>query len=98
MLTKDMIKFIVMTIFVLLPLAVFAQTETTAQPPSNYGQESAGLSEDNPYLIANLANLRWLLETQTPHKQTANNNIFKKIEKPLDKKNNYIFLLVKVNL
>ena len=38
--------------------------ETIAEPPSNYHEENAG-SEDNPFLIANLANLRWLSETQS---------------------------------
>jgi hypothetical protein len=36
--------------------------ETVAETPANYGQVDAG-SAENPYLISNLANLRWLSET-----------------------------------
>ena len=36
-------------------------SETQPQRPSNWGQEGAG-TESNPYLISNLANLRWLSE------------------------------------
>ncbi|MCL2065508.1 MAG: hypothetical protein FWG98_14205, partial [Candidatus Cloacimonetes bacterium] len=36
--------------------------ETLAEAPSNFHDEDAG-SEENPFLIANLANLRWLSET-----------------------------------
>ena len=35
--------------------------ETLPEPPSNFNEENAG-TEQNPYLIANLANLRWLSE------------------------------------
>ena len=38
-------------------------SETTAQPPSNYNEANAG-TEANPFLIHNLANLRWLSENQ----------------------------------
>ena len=36
--------------------------ETLAERPSNFHDVDAG-SENNPFLIANLANLRWLSET-----------------------------------
>ena len=36
--------------------------ETLAEPPSNFHESNAG-SEENPFLISNLANLRWLSET-----------------------------------
>ena len=35
--------------------------QTIAIPPSNYDDPDAG-TESNPYLISNLANLRWLSE------------------------------------
>jgi len=44
----------------------FALTRTTtAQPPSNLNAPGAGLSEENPLLISNLANLRWLSENES---------------------------------
>ena len=36
--------------------------ETQAEPPSNFNDSNAG-SANNPYLISNLANLRWLKES-----------------------------------
>ncbi|MCL2063174.1 MAG: T9SS type A sorting domain-containing protein [Candidatus Cloacimonetes bacterium] len=39
-------------------------SETFAEPPSNFYEHNAG-SEENPFLIANLNNLRWLSETET---------------------------------
>ena len=50
----------IIIIFMML-IAVAINCETTAEPPSNYGQENAG-TEENPFLISNLANLRWLSE------------------------------------
>jgi len=47
----------VCVIMITIPLL----TETVAESPSNYDTEGAGL-EHNPFLIANLANLRWLSE------------------------------------
>ena len=38
-------------------------SETTAEPPANFNETNAG-TETNPFLISNLANLRWLSETQ----------------------------------
>ncbi|MCL2063176.1 MAG: T9SS type A sorting domain-containing protein [Candidatus Cloacimonetes bacterium] len=38
-------------------------SETLAVPPSNFYEHNAG-SEENPFLIANLRNLRWLSETE----------------------------------
>jgi len=48
--------------------------QTTAEVPPNYADEDAG-SIENPYQISNLANLRWLSETEefyatTPQQQT----------------------------
>ena len=49
----------------LITIALFFTTalycQTTAQPPSNYSDQNAG-TEVNPFLISNLANLRWLSE------------------------------------
>jgi len=36
--------------------------QTIAEPPSNFDDPTAG-TEENPFLISNLANLRWLSET-----------------------------------
>ena len=49
------------SIFVLLSISLMGLT--IAAHPSNYLEENAGTSE-NPFLISNLANLRWLSETQ----------------------------------
>jgi len=53
---------ILMILLMILSVTMFAQT--VAEPPSNYDEPDAG-TEQNPYLIANLANLRWLSETVT---------------------------------
>ena len=37
-------------------------SQTVAEPPSNFDEPNAG-TEENPFLISNLANLRWLSET-----------------------------------
>jgi len=42
---------------------VALMSETVAMIPSNYNSENAG-TEDNPFLIETLANLRWLSETK----------------------------------
>jgi len=39
-------------------------SQTVAEPPANFNQPNAG-TEENPYQIANLANLRWLSETES---------------------------------
>jgi len=39
-------------------------SQTVAEPPANFDEPNAG-SEDNPYQIATLANLRWLSETES---------------------------------
>jgi hypothetical protein len=54
---------IIAMLILLVPIAVFTM-ETVAETPANYGQVDAG-SAENPYLISNLANLRWLSETRS---------------------------------
>ena len=52
-------------VLIILALSFICSTlsgETIAAPPSNFNEENAG-TEENPYLISNLANLRWLSET-----------------------------------
>jgi len=56
---------VILLIFILLILAMRTsplQSETIAEAPSNYNDYNVGTAE-NPFLIANLANLRWLSET-----------------------------------
>jgi len=60
MITKNSKKILVLAAILFLHIALFGQT--TALPPSNFGDADAGTVE-NPYLIANLANLRWLSES-----------------------------------
>ncbi|MCL2063710.1 MAG: T9SS type A sorting domain-containing protein [Candidatus Cloacimonetes bacterium] len=67
--TKINLILIVIAIFMLYSNSLFCQThnwsrqnETLAQLPSNYDDVDAG-THFNPYLISNLANLRWLSET-----------------------------------
>jgi hypothetical protein len=66
-------------LLLLVPIAVYAM-ETVAIPPSNYSDVNSGTAE-NPYLISDLPNLRWLSETRSVwgsdtqrfyFKQTAN--------------------------
>ena len=73
-LKKSMILFVVLYF-----LMASLHSETVATPPSNFFDADAG-SVQNPFMIANLANLRWLSETQdmwgsdnqkTHFKQTA---------------------------
>ena len=52
-------KLIILVIFITLYATL--SSLTIAQPPSNYNQSNAG-TQENPYLISNLANLRWLSE------------------------------------
>jgi len=52
-------------VIILLIMSVVLMSETVAEPPSNFSEPGAGLSVDNPYLISNLANLRWLSETMS---------------------------------
>ena len=50
------------TLFTLILLISFATQLLfcqTSEPPSNFNEENAG-TEENPYLISNLENLRWL--------------------------------------
>jgi len=65
-------------LYFMLMLLAFSLTplvsQTTAQVPPNYTDENAG-TEENPYQISNLANLRWLSETEEfntvyPERQT----------------------------
>ncbi|MCL2062939.1 MAG: T9SS type A sorting domain-containing protein [Candidatus Cloacimonetes bacterium] len=57
--------FFVFVIAMVFYVGLFSlHTETLAEPPSNFHEENAG-SEENPFLIANLANLRWLSETRS---------------------------------
>jgi len=53
--------FLLLIIFTLVLIASLS-SETLAIPPLNYGEGDAGTIR-NPYLIDNLANLRWLSET-----------------------------------
>ena len=52
-------------VLIILTLLVFnyLSGETLPLPPDNYLAPGAGFSSDNPYLINNLAHLRWLSET-----------------------------------
>jgi hypothetical protein len=52
----------IFTIFVTLLIGALLTAQTVAEAPANFHEENAG-TEDNPYQIANLANLRWLSET-----------------------------------
>jgi len=54
-------KKLVLLLYIILT-ALQLMTETLAEPPVNYGDVNAG-TVNNPFLIANLANLRWLSET-----------------------------------
>ena len=60
MIIQNYKKVLVLAAILFLYIALFGQT--TALPPSNFGDADAGTAE-NPYLIAHLANLRWLSET-----------------------------------
>ena len=55
---KEQMLLLILLVF---SLSLFSLTE--ASIPDNYSEENAG-SEENPYKISNLANLRWLSETQ----------------------------------
>ncbi|MCL2063970.1 MAG: T9SS type A sorting domain-containing protein [Candidatus Cloacimonetes bacterium] len=57
-----MIKICFIVLISMFMLVYPAFSETLAEPPSNFHDHNAG-SEENPFLIANLANLRWLSET-----------------------------------
>ncbi|MCL2063971.1 MAG: T9SS type A sorting domain-containing protein [Candidatus Cloacimonetes bacterium] len=57
-----MIKIYFIVLISMFMLVYPAFSETLAEPPSNFHDHNAG-SEENPFLIANLANLRWLSET-----------------------------------
>lgn len=52
----------VVVLIVLMLCIVLLGAETSVMEPSNFNDSNAG-SEENPYLIANLSNLRWLSET-----------------------------------
>jgi len=56
----EVTKCMALMVMALLMMPLFC--ETLAAPPSNYGEVNAGTAE-NPFLIENLANLRWLSET-----------------------------------
>jgi hypothetical protein len=68
------------TIMIALTITTLFAQGVTPQPPANYGQPGAGLSEANPYLIANLANLRWLSETTSVWGTTASPRYYKQTE------------------
>jgi hypothetical protein len=53
---KNIIFFLILTLFTVV------SAMTPLLPPSNYDNHNAGTAE-SPYLISNLANLRWLSET-----------------------------------
>ena len=64
------IIFLIFICFAFIPLFC----ETLAEPPLNFHEENAG-SEENPFLISNLANLRWFSETPDVwgrHPETTN--------------------------
>ena len=63
-------------IALLLTCFALIHSETTAQPPSNFGEETAGKSF-NPFLISSLANLRWLSETESVWGSSTNRVFFK---------------------
>jgi len=54
---------IILILMVILPFTSVLYAQTVAEPPANYDDENAGTIE-NPYQITNLANLRWLSETE----------------------------------
>ena len=59
-----MIKKIFLLAFLLIIgylVSITLVAQTTPEPPDNYNEIDAG-TEQNPYLISNLANLRWLSE------------------------------------
>ena len=51
-------------VIILLIMNVVLMSETVAEHPSNYFDEKAG-TEENPFFISSLANLRWLSETHS---------------------------------
>jgi hypothetical protein len=51
-----------MLVLIISMVTFYLVAETLAEPPSNYYEEGAG-TEAYPFLISNLANLRWLSET-----------------------------------
>ncbi len=55
-------KILLIILFLYVIQAVYCETETQAQQPQNYNEPNAGM-EENPLIIENLANLRWLSET-----------------------------------
>ena len=69
--SKKLMKCLMM--ITILFMSISLMSETVAQPPSNYETEGAG-TENNPFLISNLANLRWLSETKKYWGSPAFNN------------------------
>jgi hypothetical protein len=59
--SRNIVKTSVLSLILLLSFTLLL-SETLAEPPSNFHESDAGTAS-NPYLIANLANLRWLSET-----------------------------------
>jgi hypothetical protein len=55
-------KILLIILFLYVVQAVYCETETQALQPQNYNEPNAGM-EENPLIIENLANLRWLSET-----------------------------------
>ena len=72
----NIFMFINLIIFCMLSISTVS-AETIAQPPSNFTESGAGRSADNPYLISNLANLRWLSETVSAWGTYTNNFFYK---------------------
>jgi len=58
---EKFMKYAMIVVMLFMSLSLFS--ETVAEPPSNYNTEGAG-TKDNPFLISNLANLRWLSENR----------------------------------
>ena len=58
---NELLKLVFILAILVVSMNIIAQT--LPQPPSNYYDPDAG-TEANPYLISNLANLRWLSETE----------------------------------
>jgi len=55
---------LILVLFLCMTQVVFCETETQALQPQNFNEPYAGM-EENPLIIEDLANLRWLSETTT---------------------------------
>ncbi len=55
---------LIIVLFLCMTQVVLCETETQAVQPQNFNEPYAGM-EENPFIIEDLANLRWLSETTT---------------------------------